>query len=158
MTVHWPVQVPILVRERDCGPQGELDESALVVFFREARRAYLSVLNAGEEPCWSRVQELRIGVLRLASVDDDLAVRIRCDGVGRETFRFRYLVRDRVTDEVVAEATTVQALEAHLGLGLFVSQEFRARLSALEGRMLPDLDACESEIDDASVISNRFAG
>lgn len=156
MTVHWPVQVPILVRERDCGPQGELDEAALVVFFREARRAYLSVLNAGESPHWSRVVLLRMNVLRVAAVDDDLAVRIRCDGVGHDEFLFRYLVRDRVTDEVIAEASTVQRHDVFADVGGRAVAAFNARVMALEGRELPALSSLE--IDHFGVVPSRSVG
>ncbi len=126
-----------------------------MVFFREARRAYLSVLNAGNDPQWTRVESIQMNIFRMATVDDDLAVRIRCDGVGRHTFRFRYLVRDRVTGETVAEASSVQALEGEVGMGMRVPQEFRARLMALEGRGLPELD---SEVDDVDVVGSRFVG
>jgi acyl-CoA thioesterase FadM len=156
MTVHWPVQVPILVRERDCGSQGELDEAALVVFFREARRAYLSVLNAGESPHWSRVVSLRMNVLRVATVDDDLAIRIRCDGVGHDEFLFRYLVRDRLTGETIAEASTLQRHDVFAEVGGHVVATFNARLMALEGRELPAL--LPSEVDHLGVVPSRSIG
>jgi len=158
VTVHWPVQVPILVRERDCGPQDEVDEAALLVFFREARRAYLGVVNADDTAFGSRVLDLRLRVHRVATVDDDLAIRIRCDAVGRDAFRFCYLVRDRLTGETVAEASSTQGLVGSMGLGVPVSRVFHERLMALEGCALSDLDATDSEVDDRGVIAQRSTG
>ena len=152
MTAHWPVQVPVVVRERDCGLGDELDESAVLVFFREARRAYLGVLNAPDSGYRDRVVKIGFRFNRTVAVDDDIAVRIRCDGVGERAFRFQYLIRDRVTAEEVVYGTSVHQLLSEIGHAIGVPQRFRDRVGALEGRSFDPEEMVGSEIDDARII------
>jgi acyl-CoA thioesterase FadM len=158
VTAHWPVQIPVLVRERDCGSYDELDESSLLVFFREARRAYLSVLNASDADFRVRVIDVRFRLNRLISLDDDLAVHIRCDVLGAEEFRFEYRVRDRVTGETVAVGSSAHGLVAHGGSCGPIPLRFRERVAALEGRDVPFAQVVRSEVDDGGVVAQRSVG
>ena len=143
----------MLVRERDCGFRDELDESSLLVFFREARRAYMSVLNAGDSDFRVRVMDVRLRMHRVISLDDDLAVRIRCDVLSTEEFRFQYRVRDRVTGECVADGSSAHALIALGGEGGPIPLRFRERVAALEGREVPFAPSVRSEVDHGRVIA-----
>ena len=133
MSTTWPVQIPMFVRERDCGPGDELDESSVLVFFREARRAYMSVLNAGDGYFRERLIDVRFEFHRVVSIDDDLSVRVRCSDLGKDQFTFHATVLDRVTGETVIEGYSTCVLVDLVGTPLGVPQPFRARVAALEG-------------------------
>jgi acyl-CoA thioesterase FadM len=155
---HWPLQIPVLVRERDCGVGDELDESSLLVFFREARRAYLSVLNAGDANYRVRVVDVRLRLHRVISLDDDLAVRIRCDVLGTDEFRFQYLVRDRISGEIVADGSSAHGLVGMSGACGPIPVRFRERVAALEGTDVPFAPAVRSEVDHPGVVTQRSVG
>lgn len=133
----WPLQVLVTVRERDTGADGILDESLLLVYFREARRAYVGLLNAADDDFRYRMWDARLKVHRVITLDDELAVRVRVDEMGVSSFRMRYLVRDRVTAEDVAEGSTVQLLVDEQGEPIEIPRIFRERVEALEGRAFP---------------------
>jgi len=152
------VQIPVLVRERDCGFWDELDESSLLVFFREARRAYMSVLNAGDSDFRVRVMDVRLQMRRVISLDDDLSVRIRCASLGTEAFCFQYVIRDRITGEAVAEGSSEHALVGLGGECGPIPLRFRNRMAALEGREVPFDSEVRSEVDHVGIISERSFG
>lgn len=131
----YPVQVHVRVRARDSDADGALDASALVVYLAEARRAYLGVLNL--PPMRVRVASLGLEVQGLAQIGDSLAVRARVRELAERSFTMEYVVRDRLSRQVVASAwTTLVHLdeEDHLASlpGLL-----RRRVAELEGRSYP---------------------
>lgn len=134
---NWPVQVVVNVREADCGPDGSLDESALLVLFREARRAYIGILNASEDDFRYRLWDARLKLRAVISMDDELSIRVRCDELGERAFRLRYRVRDRASGNLVAEGASVQVLVDAQGADRVIPDIFRDRVVALEGRQFP---------------------
>jgi len=136
----------------------ELDESSLLVFFREARRAYMSVLNAGDSDFQTRVMDVRFRMNRVITLDDDLSVRIRCDVLGTEEFRFQYVVLDRVTGEAVAQGSSAHSLVGLAGHCGPIPLRFRERVAALEGRDVPFAPAVRSEVDHGGIVAKRSVG
>jgi len=102
--------------------------------------------------------DIRLRMNRVISLDDDLAVRIRCDVLSTEEFRFQYHVRDRVTGETVAQGSSAHGLVGLSGQCGPIPLRFRERVAALEGRDVPFAPAVRSEVHDAGVIAQRSFG
>lgn len=128
----WPVHIPVDVRERDCGVGGRLDESVLLVYFREARRAYVSVLNA--EELRLRLTGMGMSVHRDIHLDDELVVSVRCDQVDERGLTMAYQVRDKLRAELVAEGHTELIFTDEWGDDRPVPVSLRVRIDVLEGR------------------------
>ena len=127
----WPVSLPLVIRERDCGAGDLLDESVLVVFFREARRAYLSVLNV--PPAASVLIDVHLSLSRPIASDDELAIDVRCDELTESGYRMAYRVRDVATGESVAEGSTTSELVDEVGQPVAVPEDLRLRVAVIEG-------------------------
>ncbi|MCB9744235.1 MAG: hypothetical protein H6741_03525 [Alphaproteobacteria bacterium] len=131
----YPVQVHVRVRARDSDADGALDTSALVVYLAEARRAYLGVLNL--PPMRARVASMGLEVLALAVTGDSLAVRARVRELGDRGFTMEYLIRDRLSRQVIAQAwTTLVHLDEDDHLAPLPGL-LRRRVAELEGRSYP---------------------
>jgi acyl-CoA thioesterase FadM len=128
----WPVQIPVDVRERDCGADGRLDESVLLVYFREARRAYVSVLNADDLRL--RLTEMGLNVHREIHLDDELQVAVRCEQVDERGLTMAYQVRDKLKSELVADGHTQLIFTDEWGDDRPVPVSLRVRIDVLEGR------------------------
>lgn len=128
----WPVQIPVDVRERDCGMDGRLDESVLLVYFREARRAYVSVLNTDELRL--RLTELSLSVHREIHLDDELLVSVRCEQVDARGLTMAYQVRDKLRGELVADGHTQLHFIDEWGEDRALPVSLRVRIDVLEGR------------------------
>jgi acyl-CoA thioesterase FadM len=134
---NWPVQVVMTVRHRDCGPDLALNESSLLTFFHEARRSYISILNAEEEDFRYRLWDARLKFRAVIPPDEEVMIRVRCDELGERAFRLRYRMRERATGNLVAEGSSVQVLIDDKGSDRVIPDIFRDRVVALEGREFP---------------------
>ena len=107
------------------------------MFFREARRAYISVLNANEDDFRYRLWDARLKFRKMIVLDDEVVVRVRCDELGERAFRLRYRIRSRADGELLAEGASVQVLVDAQGRDRVIPDIFRDRVVALEGREFP---------------------
>jgi acyl-CoA thioesterase FadM len=134
----YPVQVHLRVRERDLNLQGIVDESIFLIYFQEARRAYVGALNALEDDFRFRVDDARVRMNTRVTIDDELAIRVRCDDLTSKSFRLKYLVWNRIGREQVAVGSSVLILLDDQGTDSVLPGIFRLRVQALEGRSFPE--------------------
>jgi acyl-CoA thioester hydrolase len=134
----YPVQVHLRVRERDQNRLGVVDESVFLTYFQEARRAYVGALNALEDDFLFRVFDARVMVDQLVTVDDELAIRVRCDELSSKAFRLQYMIWNRIGRERVAHGSSILILLDQYGVDAKLPRSFRERVEALEGRSFPE--------------------
>lgn len=130
----WPGETAHTVAPHECGPDGIMDESALVALVQRARTAYWSGLGAVAAAHRFRVWDLRLKFLRRIRAGERLLVRPQFDEIEQRTIRVRFLLFDAESDAFVAEASSMFVVTDALGADIDVPAAVRSAAEALEGR------------------------
>ena len=130
----WPGETAHTVSAGECGPDHNMDETALVALLQRSRAAYWAALGEPAASRRFRVWDLRLKFLRPMRAGESLLVRPQFDEIEHRTLRFRFLIFDAATDAFVAEASSMVVVIDAQGHDLDVPAAVRAAAEALEGR------------------------
>ena len=126
-------------RFRDTDAMGHINNAVYVTYLEVARQEYWRDFSRDVD--YRRVPFILAGVKidfrSEALVSERLAIGIRCDWVGNKSFAFRYEIRERETDRLVVEATSIQVCyDYERKQSIPMPEELKRVLEAFEGRSL----------------------
>ena len=126
-------------RFRDTDAMGHINNAVYVTYLEVARQNYWQALDA--ESDYRRVPFILAGVKidfrSEALVKETLTLAIRCGWVGNKSFGFEYEIREKTTQRLVVEASSVQVCYDYgTKTSVPVPLELRRRLETFEGRDL----------------------
>jgi acyl-CoA thioester hydrolase len=126
-------------RFRDTDAMGHINNAVYITYLEVARQAYWSALD--HESDYRRVPFILAHVTcdfrSEALVNEVLDLGIRCAWVGGKSFAFEYQVRERESERLVVEASSVQVCYDYgAKRSIPVPGDLRRRLEAFEGRDL----------------------
>ena len=126
-------------RFRDTDAMGHINNAVYVTYLEVARQNYWQALDA--ESDYRRVPFILAGVKidfrSEALVKETLTLAIRCGWVGNKSFGFEYEIREKTTQRLVVEASSVQVCYDYgTKTSMAVPLELRRRLETFEGRDL----------------------
>ena len=126
-------------RFRDTDAMGHINNAVYVTYLEVARQEYWRALGGAQD--YRRVPfilaHVTIDFRSEALVRETLLVCIRCEWIGGKSFAFVYEVREKETNRLVAEATTVQVCyDYEAKRSIPVPETLRRALEAFEGRNL----------------------
>jgi acyl-CoA thioester hydrolase len=118
---------------------GHVNNAVYVTYIEVARQVYWERLD--READYGKVPfilaHVSIDFRSEALVSETLEVGIRCDWVGHKSFAFSYRIREKGSERVVVEATSVQVCYDYAARrSIPMPQTLRTRLEGLEGRGL----------------------
>ena len=126
-------------RFRDTDAMGHINNAVYVTYLEVARQEYWrhmsGTTNYGKVPFI--LAHCTIDFRSEALVDEVLLLKCRCEWVGTKSFGFRYEIRDRKTDRLVIEASTVQVCYDYgKKQSIAMPEDLRRALEVFEGRSL----------------------
>ena len=126
-------------RFRDTDAMGHINNAVYVTYLEVARQAYWVALSGIEN--YQRVPfilaHVTIDFRSEALVDETLVLGIRCGSIGSKSFTFEYEIREKLTERLVVEATSVQVCYDYDTKQSFtVPDALRRQLEEFEGRSL----------------------
>ncbi len=129
----------IVPRFRDTDAMGHINNAVYVTYLEVARQVYWERLSDrvdyGDVPFI--LANVACDFRSPARAGETLEVGIRCDWIGVKSFAFAYVIREKTTRRLVAEATSVQVCyDYRAGRSVPVPEDLRRRLEACEGRSL----------------------
>jgi acyl-CoA thioester hydrolase len=129
----------LVPRFRDTDAMGHINNAVYITYLEVARQAYWAALD--REPDYRRVPFILASVKcdfrSEALVNEVLDLGIRCAWIGTKSFGFEYQIRERRSDRMVVEASSVQVCYDYAEKKtLVVPRDLRERLEAFEGRNL----------------------
>ena len=129
----------LVPRFRDTDAMGHVNNAVYVTYLEVARQEYWRRLSGAID--YGRVPfilaHVTIDFRAEALVSEVLLLGVRCDWVGGKSFGFSYEIRERQTDRLVVEATTVQVCyDYDRKQSIPMSDELRRALETFEGRVL----------------------
>jgi acyl-CoA thioester hydrolase len=129
------------VRFRDTDAKGHVNNAVYLTYLEVARQAYWRRVAAPPE-CGGFpfvVGRAAVEFRSPSTVGETLRVGLRIDWVSRGSFGMSYAVRERDTDRLVVEASTVLVTFDYAARrAMPVPAWLRAELERIEGRSLPD--------------------
>ena len=136
---RWTVTCEIRPRFRDTDAMGHINNAVYITYLEVGRQAYWAEFDKDSD--YRRVPftlaRVECDFRTEALVKEVLEVGIRCSRIGTRSFAFEYVIREKTTDRVVVEASTVQVCYDYATKSsLPVPDEMRRRLEAFEGRPL----------------------
>ena len=136
----YSLSVPIEVRFRDLDSMGHVNNAVYLTYFENARIAYWRAVpgvrsRRNLDYILARAEcDFRSPV----TLDDDLFCHIRVAALGRSSFVFEYLLRDRSTGRVAAEGRTVQVMYDYATRkSQPLDPGVKAAIAEFEGRSIP---------------------
>ncbi len=126
-------------RFRDSDAMGHINNAVYVTYIEVARQEYW--LNLTGDANYRNVPfilaHVTIDFRSEALIDETLEIGIRCAWVGGKSFAFTYEIRERETQRLVVEATSVQVCYDYTAKhSIPVPEDLRRKLEAFEGRSL----------------------
>jgi acyl-CoA thioester hydrolase len=126
-------------RFRDTDAMGHINNAVYVTYLEVARQEYWRALGGAQD--YRRVPfilaHVTIDFRSEALVRETLLLCIRCAWIGGKSFAFAYEVREKETNRLVAEATTVQVCYDYTKKQTIdMPDELRQMLERFEGRTL----------------------
>jgi acyl-CoA thioester hydrolase len=130
----------IVPRFRDTDAMGHINNAVYVTYLEVARQAYWRAMSGTND--YGRVPfilaHVTIDFRAEALVNEVLLVGLRCEWVGTRSFAFRYEIRDRATDRLSVEATSVQVCyDYEKKQSMAVPDDLKRALEAFEKRTIP---------------------
>ncbi len=135
----FPVTHELTPRFRDTDAMGHVNNAVYVTYLEVARQEYWRAM--AKELDYSRVPfilaHVSIDFRSEALVNEVLQLAVRCDWIGGKSFGFSYEIRDRATERLVVEATSVQVCyDYDAKRSIPVPDSLRRQLETLEGRTI----------------------
>ena len=126
-------------RFRDTDAMGHINNAVYITYLEVARQEYWRKFE--DAPDYRRVPFILAHVTcdfrAEALVLEVLDVGIRCVWIGGKSFAFAYGIRERESQRLVVEATTIQVCYDYATKQSFpVPDDLRRRLEAFEGRAI----------------------
>ena len=126
-------------RFRDTDAMGHINNAVYVTYLEVARQEYWRKLSGAQD--YGRVPfilaHVTIDFRAEALVHETLLVALRCEWAGTKSFAFRYEIRERASERLVVEATSVQVCYDYGGKrSIPMPDELRRALETFEGRPL----------------------
>jgi acyl-CoA thioester hydrolase len=140
----YRVAAPIEIRFRDLDGMGHVNNAVYLTYFEVARAHYWRALGEDE---WPR---LRTYVIARAEIDfrspaglgDDLVCHVRMASFGSRSFTMEYVLVERRSGRLVAEARTVQAIyDYEAKRSRPIEEATKEAVRRFEGRPIPDRPA-----------------
>ena len=134
------IAAPIEVRFRDVDMMGHVNNAVYLTYFELARAHYWRALGESED---SRIRTYVVARAECdfrspARLDDDLVCHLRVASLGRTSFVFEYLLRDRKGGRTVAEGRTVQVMYDYAtARPRPLDAAFKEAVQEFEGRPIP---------------------
>lgn len=127
-------------RFRDTDAMGHINNAVYVTYLEVARQEYWQRLSGAVD--YSRVPfilaRVEIDFRSEALVHDVLLIGIRCDWIGGKSFAFGYEIRERQSERLIAEATSIQVCYDYgARRSIPIPDALRRALETFEGRPLP---------------------
>jgi acyl-CoA thioester hydrolase len=138
-----PVTVTIQIRWRDLDPLGHVNNAVYLSYFELARLAYIhAVLPDGAEtdPATRLPRDFQFTVAAVeiryrspALLADQLQVAIHVSRVGRKSFVFEYVIRDRASGRLIADGSSTQVwFDYAANASQAIPEEIIQRMEALQ--------------------------
>ena len=129
----------LMPRFRDTDAMGHINNAVYITYLEVARQAYWQELDAQSD--YRRVPFILAGVKvdfrSEALVKETLELALRCAWIGTKSFGFDYEIREKTTQRLVVEATSVQVCYDYTAKqSIPMPAELRRRIEAFEGRDL----------------------
>ena len=126
-------------RFRDTDAMGHLNNAVYITYLEVARQAYWAQFTGGSD--YKLVPFILAHVTcdfrSEALVNEVLEIGIRCEWIGTRSFAFTYEVREKASQRLVVEATTIQVCYDYSAKQTIVMpDELRRGLERFEGRSL----------------------
>ena len=140
MSARFRVTHDLVPRFRDTDAMGHINNAVYVTYIEVARQEYWRTFSREQD--YRRVPfilaHVSIDFRSEALVREVLTLAIRCGGIGTKSFTFDYEIRERDSDRLVVEASSVQVCYDYTAKqSVPVPDELRRGLEAFEGRDLP---------------------
>ena len=134
----FTVRCDIHPRFRDTDAMGHINNAVYVTYLEVARQEYWRRFDGAD---YRRVPFILASVScdfrSEAQVSEVLEVGIRCEWIGDKSFAFSYEIRERGTQRLVAEATSIQVCyDYEAKRSIRMPEELRRALESFEGRSL----------------------
>jgi len=129
----------LMPRFRDTDAMGHINNAVYVTYLEVARQHYWQAFDT--ESDYRRVPFILAGVKidfrSEALVRETLELAIRCGWVGNKSFGFEYEIREKTSQRLVVEASSVQVCYDYTARrSVAVPDDLRKRLETFEGRSL----------------------
>ena len=133
------VVVDLHPRFRDTDAMGHINNAVYVTYLEVARQVYWPRLDGSQD--YRKVPfilaQVHCDFRSEALVSEVLEIGIRCDWIGVKSFAFVYEIREKTTQRLVVEASTVQVCYDYAsGRSVPMTDALRRTLEAFEGRGL----------------------
>ena len=135
----FPVVFELHPRFRDTDAMGHINNAVYVTYLEVARQEYWKRISSVQD--YRRVPfilaNVTIDFRSEALVNEVLAIGIRCEWIGTRSFAFACEIREKTSQRLVAEATTVQVCyDYEAKRSLAVPDALRRALEQFERRSL----------------------
>jgi len=136
----------IVPRFRDTDAMGHINNAVYITYLEVGRQEYWKRMSGATD--YGRVPfilaHVTVDFRAEALVDEVLRVGLRCDWVGTKSFQFRYEIRERATDRLCVEATSVQVCYDYARKqSIAVPADLKRALEVFEGRAIPGRPAAD---------------
>ena len=126
-------------RFRDTDAMGHINNAVYVTYLEVARQEYWRRLSGALD--YGRVPfilaHVTVDFRAEAFVSETLLLGVRCEWVGGKSFAFRYEIREKESDRLVVEATTIQVCyDYDRKQSIPMPPELKRAVEVFEGRVL----------------------
>jgi|GEM_PF-92190 len=130
---------PLQVRYGDLDPQWHVNNAHFVMFLEQARFTYLTHVGLfdGKSFFDLRLIVADVHVTYRAPIDLEQKIRVGCrvSHIGNKSLTFEYQIEEEGTGLIFATAETIMvAYDYHTHQSIQVSQEWRSKITAFEGK------------------------
>ena len=131
--------LPLQVRYGDLDPQWHVNNARTVTFIEAGRFAYLRQVGLWDGESFLDlpmiVADVHVSFLAPIFYTQEIRVGVRVSRIGTKSVTFEYAIEDVKTGQVTTRAETVMVYyDYHTHSSCPVSAEWRAKISAIEGR------------------------
>ena len=136
---NFTVVHELVPRFRDTDAMGHINNAVYVTYIEVARQEYwrrlAGALDYGKVPFI--LAHVTIDFRSEALVREVLLLGLRCEWVGGKSFAFKYEIREKLSDRLVVEASTVQVCyDYDRKQSMPMPDDLRRALETFEGRPL----------------------
>ena len=129
----------LMPRFRDTDAMGHINNAVYVTYLEVARQEYWRAFSGAQD--YRRVPfilaHVTIDFRSEALVNEALLLGIRCEWIGGKSFAFRYEIREKTSERLVVEATSVQVCyDYDAKRSIPMPGELKRTLESFEGRDL----------------------
>jgi acyl-CoA thioester hydrolase len=133
----FKLTVDIQVRFRDTDAMGHINNAVYLAYLELARMAYWVKISESHD--YSKVNfilgRVQIEYKSPGKLGDSLVVGVRCPEIRGASFDFEYLVWEKSSLRLIAEARTTQVMyDYRQAKPMRLPQEYRGRMLAFEGK------------------------